>query len=103
MYGPKPRGFWSRNQQQTNSGAAFDRLIRGRRYRVIVSFHDYDGDLHNAGEEWEFVGHSFLPCDDGLSLFVVTESDREWQIRLQWRPEAQGKILDHLEEYVEPA
>ena len=66
-------------------------------------FTDFDGDVHRAGEEWTFLGSSFLPHDDGLSLFVSLDGAREWQVRMQWRPEAQGPVLDALSSYLAPA
>src|SRR5690606_15598829 len=45
-------------------------LHAGHRYRVIRGFRDFDGDEHPPGERWIFHGSSFLPYDDGLSLFV---------------------------------
>ena len=36
-------------------------------------------------------------------LFVSLDGEREWQIRLQWRKDAQGPIIDALEDYVGPA
>lgn len=66
------------------------------RYRVATAFRDFDGDEHAVGEAWTFVGYSFLPHDDGLSLFVSVDGRDEWHIRMQWRPEAQGPVLDSL-------
>ena len=80
-----------------------DFLEAGRRYRVLREFADFDGDAHYPGEEWAFLGASFLPHDDGLSLFVSLDGVQEWQIRMQWRAEAQGAVLDTLRAYVGPA
>ena len=103
MDGPKSRGSWSNTAVEAlNSGTEFALLSSGGRYRVMAEFRDYDGDLHKVGEEWEFVGYSFLPYEDGMTLCVVTERDEEWTIRLQWRPEEQGDVLDHLNDYLEP-
>lgn len=101
MHGPKPRGYWS-GQRGPNHGSEFGFLVAGRHYRVIADFRDFDGDLHAVGEEWEFLGYSFVPQDDGMSLYVVTEGDLEWIVRMQWRPEQQGRVLDDLEEHLEP-
>jgi len=60
MNGPQPAGFWS-GHSAPNCGAQFQSLSAGRRYRVIKEFTDYDGALHPAGEEWVFLGYSFLP------------------------------------------
>jgi hypothetical protein len=77
-------------------------LQQGRRYRVIEPFIDFDGQLHPIGETWTFLGTSFLPYDDGLSVFVDRAGQKR-QIRLQWREEAQGEIIDHLDRYLAPA
>lgn len=77
-------------------------LHAGRRYRVIRAFRDFDGQDHPPGERWLFRGSSFLPYDDGLSLFVTIDGGRDGQIRMQWRPEAQGPVLDRLAEYIAP-
>ncbi len=45
-------------------------LLPGQTYRVIAPFKDYDGIVHPIGESWRFVKKSFLPYEDGLSLFV---------------------------------
>jgi hypothetical protein len=100
MYGPRDRGQW------TSGGSLSPRhafLEAGQRYRVTRAFDDFDGDTHPAGEEWTFLGASFLPYDDGLSLFVSRDGVREWQIRMQWRAEAQGPVLDHLAAHVRHA
>jgi len=55
------------------------------------------------GETWTFLGHNFLPHDDGLSLFVSLDGDREWHIRLQWRDDQQGPLIDRLEDYIRKA
>jgi hypothetical protein len=67
-----------------------------------VAFTDYDGDLHAEGESWVFIGHSFLPYEDGLSLFVSRDGKSVQHIRLQWRPETQGAVIDDLERHVQP-
>jgi hypothetical protein len=43
-----------------------------------------------------------MPYDDGLSLIVSLDGISEWHIRLQWRRETQGGIIDHLGDYVRP-
>lgn len=99
MYGPRERGHW------TSSGSLEPRhsfLEAGRRYRVTKAFVDFDGDTHPPGEQWTFLGASFLPYEDGLSLFVSLDGVREWQIRMQWRAEAQGAILDALAAHLAP-
>ena len=75
-------------------------LKAGTRYRVTRSFVDFDGHTHAVGEEWTFLGTSFLPYDDGLSVFIADETGRERQIRMQWRDEAQGPVIDHFQDYL---
>jgi len=82
--------------------ASFRHLVIGRRNRVAKSFVDYDRTEHPVGEAWRFDGHSFLPYDDGLSLFVTTDDGRSRQIRLRWTPEDQGSIVDAIEDHVRP-
>ena len=96
MYGPERLGFWS-----SNSGPKHKFLISGQRYRVIKEFTDYDHHLHPVGEEWLFLGYSFLPYEDGLSWFVSFDGKQEWHIPMQWREEAQGKTIDALEQFVQ--
>lgn len=75
-------------------------LMPGQTYRVTKAFTDYDGINHQVGEEWHFVEKNFVPYDDGLSLFVE-RNGQTTQIRLQWRDEAQGQIIDEFSDYVE--
>ena len=84
-------------------GGPYRHLELGVRYVVSAEFRDYDGDLHSPGESWVFLGHSFLPYEDGLSLFVSPDGRSEDQIRLQSRPETQGAIIDSLSDYVRRA
>jgi hypothetical protein len=96
MDGPEPPGRWT----TSTPPRAFKHLVPGACYVVSETFTDYDGDVHPAGESWTFLGHGFAPYDDGLSLFVSLDGRSEWLIRLQWRPEAQGAIIDALERIV---
>jgi hypothetical protein len=73
------------------------------RFEVVRDFTDYDGEAHLAGESWTFVGHNFLPYDDGLSLFVSLDGEREWHIRLQWRDSQQGPVIDNLDAHIHAA
>lgn len=75
-------------------------LIAGKTYRVITAFEDYDGLPHAVGETWRFVSHSFLPYEDGLTLFVERDG-RTVPFRLQWRPETQGHIVSEFSGFVE--
>jgi hypothetical protein len=99
MYGPCPAGHWTANAP----ARGHDHLQPGARYEVVQAFTDFDGDLHAVGESWTFLTSSFAPYDDGLGLFVSLDGVREWQIRLCWRPEDQGAIIDALQSYVRPA
>jgi hypothetical protein len=97
MYGPKELGFWSGHADSVSKP-----LVFGVDYIVIRPFVDFDGDAHPLGERWRFVGCSFAPYDNGLSLFVQT-ADGEWHIRLQLDAERQGAVWDHFDQYVRPA
>jgi hypothetical protein len=97
MYGPEHPGKWS---SLIAPNSAHQHLRAGQRYRVIREFVDFDKDVHLPGEEWVFLGHSFVPYDDGMSFFVSLDGVREWQIPLQWRPDQQAEILDNLANYV---
>lgn len=96
MYGPKPLGYWTASRSQ----AAFKYLTPGARYEVTQDFTDYDAKLHQVGETWAFLGHTFLPHDDGLSWFVSLDGQSEWHIRLQWRDDEQGRLIDSLADYI---
>lgn len=99
MHGPEPHGHWTASSPQSG----FKHLIPGKRYRVSKAFIDYDGHTHPSGETGTFLGHNFLPYDDGLSLFVSLDDQSEWHLRLQWRANAQGRLIDHLKDYIQPA
>lgn len=96
MYGPQPPGFWTRYGE-----ARYKHLIPGYAYTVIQEFTDYDGYVHKVGEQWTFLGSSFLPYESGLSLFVSLDGSNEWQIRMQDVPEQQGSIVQHLEIFIQ--
>ncbi len=95
MHGPFPKGHW---KNVAESG--FRGMKSGRRYRVIKRFVDYEGHSHEPGTSWIFLGSNFVPYEDGQCLFVSPGGDEEWQINLQWRPEAQAEILENWEHYV---
>ena len=78
----------------------FKHLVNGRQYAVIQTFRDFDNGEHVVGETWTYIGSSFLPYDDGLSLFVEIDG-KQRQIRMQWRDEEQGPIIDHLQAYLQ--
>jgi len=99
MFGPVPKGMASGGARL----APFQHLRLGETYRVIKAFADFDGALHPVDETWVFLGHHFIPYDDGLSLFVSLDGEQEWQIRLQWRPEAQADVIDRLGDHIAAA
>ena len=74
-------------------------LTPGKTYRVIHLFIDYDGATHRIGETWRFVEKSFLPYEDGLTLFLE-QNGQNRSFRLQWRAEAQGQIIDNFSDFV---
>ncbi len=102
MYGPAKLGEWS-GTDAPNHSTKHQFLVAGSRYRVIRAFEDYQRTLHPVGEEWVFLGDSFVPYEDGLTLFVSLDGVQEWGIPLQWRDEEQGPILESLADYVQPA
>ena len=75
-------------------------LIPGQIYSVIQTFEDYDGITHPIGEQWRFIEKNFLPYEDGLTLFIE-QNGQKVSMRLQWREETQGEIIDRFCEYVE--
>ena len=75
-------------------------MLPGKRYRVVKAFTDFDRQEHPVGEEWVYIGTAFLPYDDGRSIFVSVDGEREWHIRMQDRAEEQQPVLDGLKEYV---
>lgn len=86
---------------QTWPATPFAHLWPERDYVVVKTFRDFDGGVHEPGENWTFIGSSFLPYDDGLSLFAVIGGLRR-QVRMQWRDEEQGPIIDNLKDYLQP-
>jgi hypothetical protein len=75
-------------------------LTPGRTYRVVTTFKDYDGIIHAVGERWRFVSKDFLPYEDGLTLLIEMDG-RSTSIRLQWREETQGPVIDTFSDHVE--
>lgn len=98
MHGPQPSGTWTGREP----AKAWGPLQPGRSYEVCESFFDYDGVEHPVGESWRFLGSSFLPYDDGLSLFVSLDGRNEWHIRLQDRPTEQASVVRRLGDHVVP-
>lgn len=93
----KPLGFWS-----AKNAKPYGHLVPGRRYRVVRRFVDFDYDAHEVGEEWTYLGTSFLPHDDGRSLFVTLDGALEHHIRMKDVEAEQGPILADFESYVVP-
>lgn len=75
-------------------------LTPGQTYRVITAFEDYDRIIHPIGERWRFLDKNFLPYEDGLTL-SIEQNGKDGSIRLQWRDEAQGQIIDDFSDFVE--
>ena len=98
MQGPFPAGTYTASNPQTEFGP----LTGGNRYKVVKEFTDFDHGVHPVGESWIFLGKSFSPYDDGLSLFVSLDGTQEWHIRMSWRPDDQGPIIDALGDYLAP-
>ncbi|MEZ4862849.1 MAG: DUF3601 domain-containing protein [Caldilineaceae bacterium] len=99
MYGPEQSGHWH-SIAAPNHSKQYHFLHTGKWYRVIARFTDFDGDCHEAGERWLFLGCSYQPYDDGVSWFVSLDGIQEWHIRLQQRIGAQSAILDNLSTYI---
>ena len=74
----------------------------GQRYRVKQLFTDYDGIVHEVGESWTYLGTNFLPYEDGLTLYTVSEQEsKQVRYRLQWREEEQAAIIENFLDFVE--
>jgi hypothetical protein len=95
--GPEPLGRWS---SQCGTSLPFPQL--GTRYRVIREFKDHDSEVHAVGEEWTFLGSSFVPYHSGMSFVVSVDDRQECLVPLLWMPEGQGHVLDNLEQYIAP-
>ncbi len=91
-----PKGTYS----SRGVGHGYLHMLPGKRYRVVKAFTDFDRQEHPVGEEWVYIGTAFLPYDDGRSIFVSVDGEREWHIRMQDRAEEQQPVLDGLKEYV---
>lgn len=89
-------------RKRPDSPQAFRHLRPGERYFVVRPFIDYDQVGHSVGESWIFVRHAFLPYEDGLTLVLTGSAGREVPLRLQWRADAQGAIIDALDTYLSP-
>jgi hypothetical protein len=98
MHGPFQQGHFTSHFDEHSK--SYRHLNAGSSYRVVREFRDYDRGLHVVGETWMFLGHSFLPYDDGLSLIVSLDGLQEWLIRMQCRPEEQEEVVNSLNEYI---
>lgn len=74
-------------------------LQKGKTYRVIKPFTDFDGIFNPIGKEWIFEEINYLPYDAGLSLFVVEHGQRT-QYRFWDSPEGQERLLQTFMNYV---
>jgi len=78
---------------------AFD-LTPGRIYRVTKAFTDFDKSVHNIGESWIFISKSFLPYEDGLTIFIEQNGSKR-SFRMQARLEEQDEIIANFSSYVD--
>jgi hypothetical protein len=76
----------------------FKHLLPRQRYKIVKVFVDFDGLEHQPGRLLTFIGSSFLPHDDGLTLYFEYIGE-QISFRLQWREEAQAVIIENLENY----
>jgi Domain of unknown function (DUF3601) len=76
------------------------KLEKGKTYRVIKVFIDYDRITHKVGEVWIFDKMTFLPYHSGLTLFA-TKNDKNVSYRFQSEPEEQEELLHTFMNYVE--
>jgi hypothetical protein len=82
---------------------AFGFFEADRAYRVKRAFVDLDGREHAIGETWTYIGHTFVPYHDGLTLDVRLPSGERASLRFQLTPEAQGPLFDRLADHFERA
>lgn len=76
-------------------------LQPGTRYKISTPFKDYDGNVHDIGQEWTFVETNFLPYEDGLTVHVKLDDHPTIVLfRLQWRKEEQADIIENFLDYV---
>lgn len=91
------RALLGRRDRDVAAGKAFRHLEPGRLYCLVRSLEDYDGRLFLPGERWRYRDYSFLPYEDGLTLFFDGTGGAAVELRLQGRPETQGAIIDALD------
>jgi hypothetical protein len=101
MMGPYPPGKFLVLPTLGENSWEYNTLERDANYRVIKPFTDFDGTVHNLGDEWTFLGAMFDRMDSTLFLCISKLDKSEWQIPLNWDPENQGEIIDSFSrEYV---
>ncbi|MGC4036184.1 MAG: DUF3601 domain-containing protein [Chitinophagaceae bacterium] len=74
-------------------------LIQGQQYCVVKSFIDYDKIVHPVGETGIYLGTTFLPYEDGLTIFFE-QNNITTSYRMQWRKEEQADIIDNFASFV---
>ena len=88
------------SKREFRGSPRYQHLVAGQRYRVAMAFVDFDRIEHPAGEQWVFLGHGFVPYDDGHTFYIRGQDGRETSFRMQGYPEEQGPIIDRLESYI---
>jgi len=74
-------------------------LVRGKQYRVIESFVDADGDLHQPGENWKLLAAGFNKFDDEV-IFDISRREVVMRIPLRWKADAQANVIENLADYI---
>ncbi len=101
MQGPfAPGTVGSSITPSADSWEAQHGLIRGRRYSVIKRFSDNDGDIHMAGEEWQFMSALFSKFDNEVTVCVRLDDGKDWMIPLVWMENKQSDIIENIQEYI---
>ncbi len=101
MQGPFAAGtFRSSITPSADSWEARHGLIRGRRYRVIKSFSDNDGNIHTAGEEWYFMSVLFSKFDNELTVCVRFDNGEDWMIPFLWEQRKQQEVIENIQHYI---
>lgn len=81
------------------AAGVYRHLTPGHTYSLVRGFTDHDGCQHEPDDYWRYLGYSFLPYEDGLTLFFISNRAEEKTVRLQHRPETEGAIIDALDSY----
>ena len=98
MQGPLPNGSFRGMTQPPHWEEG--RLLRGKKYRVIKEFVDFEGDIHPVGEEWVFVASMFSHYDELLLIGIRDSSGVEWKFHLEASPSDQHQVMRSFLEYV---